>query len=338
MAIYLTGIGHYHPQHRLPNSFFETLDIDTNDEWITERTGIQERRSVLSTESILAIKKGETTIAELRTQGKIEPIETGTVPAWNTARRRAGLGETDIEFANIICGTSIPDWHIPANACVIAAKLGLKGTCFDLNSACSSFVVDLHALRNMTSQITERQRHIVVNPERYSLAMNFSDRASCVLFGDGTSLAILESANDDIPNSLKLIDTVIHSDPEGFEAVAVPANGLFSQNGRVVQKFAVSKTVAITQELLERNSMTIGDLSYFTGHQANLRMLESAVEKLNLPPGRHIHNIETFGNQGAAGAPTVISMNWDLFARGDLLAVAVVGSGLTWGAALFQRV
>jgi 3-oxoacyl-[acyl-carrier-protein] synthase III len=336
MALYLTGIGHYHPQNRIPNGFFESLDIDTNDDWITERTGIRERRSVLNIETISAIRHGKTTVAALRKDGAIEPIETGAIPAWSIARERARIPHDQIEFANIICGTSIPDWSIPANACVIAAKLGINGTCFDVNSACSSFVVNLHVLQNLAS--TSGQRHLIVNPERYSLAINFSDRASCVLFGDGTALAVLESSDQDVSGSLRLIDTVIHSDPSGYEAVTVATNECFQQNGRVVQKFAVSKTVAITQELLSRNNMTVSDLTYFTGHQANLRMLESAVDKLGLPQERHIHNIETYGNQGAAGAPTVISMNWERFKSGDYVAVAVVGSGLTWGAALFQRV
>ena len=329
----ITGMGHFFPSTVLTNSFFEELDIGTSAEWITERVGIRERRTVLAADDVRLLRRGEITLEELRQQGRIMSVGEMCQEPWDMARQRAGESYKSPNVA--IAGLSVPDWDIPANACSIAAKLGLECTAFDVNSACSSFIVDLHVARALlnSGQATEAA---IFNAERYSLRMNFSDRSSCVLFGDGAAATLLSTSPG--ARGLAVLDTIVTSSPAGYMHVRIPDSGHFDQNGAAVQKFAVTKTVAITREILARNQLATDDINYFVAHQANYRMLMSACEKLGFSPEQHLYNVDHFGNQGGAGAPAVLSLNWDRFKVGDKIAVAVVGSGLTWAAALLQVV
>ncbi|MFW7379520.1 MAG: 3-oxoacyl-ACP synthase III family protein [Oligoflexus sp.] len=329
---FIHALGHYHPPEELPNSFFDQLGIDSNAAWIEERTGIQSRRTVLSKDDIIQLKSRDTDLQQLRDAGRVPSIADIAEPAWKMLQNR--LDSVELKPEALICGTSIPDFDIPANGCSIAARLGLQIPSFDTNSACSSFVVDIHVTRGLLNSALYKTI-AVFNPERYSLRTDFSDRASCVLFGDGCATALVSS--EQRPGSLEVIDTMIDSDPSGFEVVKVPDNGYFSQNGKAVQKFAISRTIEATKVILERNQLEPNDVSYFTGHQANLRMVMSAAERLGLSSEKHLYNVHRFGNQGAAGAPAVLSMNWDVFQPGDKIVVAVVGSGLTWGSMLLQK-
>lgn len=331
---YIHSMGHFHPPTRLPNSFFDELDIGSQGDWVEERTGIRERRSVLSREDILALASGRVSLADLRALGRVMPIAEMAEPTWALLRERyPELDPQQIEA--LICGTSVPDFDIPANGSTIAARLGLRCLSFDANSACSSFVLDLHLARSLIASGAHK-KIAIFNPERYSLRVDFRDRNSCVLFGDGCSAALVSSTPR--PGSLKVLDTLIVSDPSGCDLVKIPDGELFSQNGKAVQKFAISKTIEATEAILERNHLSPSDVSYFTGHQANLRMVTSAADRLGLSAERHLHNVAMLGNQGSAGAPAVLSMNWDLFKTGDLIVLAVVGSGLTWGSALLQKI
>lgn len=329
----ITGMGHYFPPTKLTNQFYEGLDIGSAAGWIEERVGIIERRTVLALDDITKLRRGETTLAMLRQEGRIMPIGDMCREPWRLAKERAGPAYHDPNV--VISGTSVPDWDIPANACAIAATLGLETTAFDVNSACSSFVVDLHVARGLL--LSDQATDIAIfNAERYSTRVNFSDRASCVLFGDGAAATIVSTRPG--AKGLAVRDTVVISSPAGSQHVKLPDGDFFSQNGAAVQKFAVTKTVAVTQEILQRQNLRPQDISYFVAHQANYRMLMSAVEKLGFHPEKHLCNVQHHGNQGGAGAPNVLSMNWDKFKVGDLIAVAVVGSGLTWAGALLEVV
>lgn len=328
---FIHAIGHYHPPEDVPNSFFDQLGIDSDAAWIEERTGIRSRRTVLQREDIIRLKTRDTSLEQLRAEGRIATIADIAEPAWKLLQDRAG--EQAVKPQAIICGTSIPDYDIPANACSIAARIGLQVPAFDTNSACSSFVVDMHVTRGLISSGLY-ESIAVFNPERYSLRTDFSDRSSCVLFGDGCSAALVSSIER--PGSFEVLDTLVESDPSGYDLVKVPDSGYFSQNGKAVQKFAISRTIEATRTILDRNHLSPEDISYFTGHQANLRMVMSAAERLGLAD-KHLYNVDLFGNQGAAGAPSVLSMNWDLFKTGDKVVIAVVGSGLTWGSMLLQK-
>lgn len=327
----VTGVGHWFPETVLDNAFFDSLDIGSDAKWIEDRVGIRERRSVLAREDIVRLRRGEITRAELVKEGRLMTMASMSKAPWAQAIDRAG------EVPNIdlvIAGTSVPDWDIPANACSIAGSLGIQAAGFDVNSACSTFVVNLHAARGLLRSRAANCAAIF-NAERYTTRVDYADRASCVLFGDSAACAILDTASG--ARGLELIDTVVHSDPGGYEHVRLPDGGVFSQNGAAVQKFAVTKTVAVTHEIIERNNLRLDELAYFIGHQANFRMLTSACEKNGIRPDQHLYNVDVRGNQGATGAPTVLSTHWDRYRPGDHIVVAVVGSGLTWGAALFRR-
>lgn len=331
---YVHALGHFHPETVLDNMFFDDLDIGSDHNWIEERTGILSRRSVLSKDAIRALREGSSTLDQLRAAGQVMSIGAISQHAWALLRERyTDLQPSDIDA--LICGTSVPDFDIPANASTIAAQLGLSCLAFDANSACSSFVLDLHLSRQMIRSGAHR-KIAVFNPERYSLRMDFRDRNSCILFGDGCSAAVVSS--EARPGSLRVIDTLVCSDPSGYDFVKIPDGHCFTQNGKAVQKFAITRTIEVTQQILEKNNLKPQDISYFTGHQANLRMVTSAADRLGISTDRHLHNVEHLGNQGAAGAPSVLSMNWERFQKGDLIVLAVVGSGLTWGACLLEKV
>lgn len=328
---YLVGIGHYHPPTVLDNNFFDQLDIESSAQWIQERTGIKTRRSVLSPEDIIRLKTKEASLEQLREEGRVPSIADISERAWNHLQTRV----SNINPELVLCGSSVPDFDIPANACSIAARLKMQVAAFDVNSACSSFVINMHTARSLLAN-DSTNTIAVFNPERYSLRMDFSDKSSCVLFGDGCAASLLSKTA--VPGSLKVIDTFIESDPSGYDLVRINDGKNFWQNGRAVQKFAITRTIEASLKILEKNSLEPTDISYFTGHQANLRMISSAAEKLGFSSEKHLFNVDEFGNQGAAGAPSVLSQNWDLFKTGDKILVAVVGSGLTWGSILLEKI
>jgi 3-oxoacyl-[acyl-carrier-protein] synthase-3 len=328
-------MGHWHPETVLDNDFFDSLDIGSASEWIADRVGIQERRSVMAKDDIVALRHGRITHEELKEAGRILPIEKMCLHPWQMAWSRALTSGSSTDVDHVVAGTSVPDWYIPANACAIAAELGINASCFDINSACSSFVVNLHVIKSLIATGASRSAAIFT-PERYTTRMNYAERSGCVLFGDAATTAVVE-ANDNV-EGLELIDTIVHSMPANYQHVQIPQNGLFWQNGQAVQKFAITKTISVTLDILKRNDLTKDDMDYFIGHQANLRMLTSASEKQGITPERHLFNVDRMGNQGAAGAPAVLSEHWDRFKSGDIIVVAVVGSGLTWGAALFRKI
>jgi 3-oxoacyl-[acyl-carrier-protein] synthase-3 len=336
-------MGHWFPDTVLTNQFYQDLDIGSASDWIADRVGILERRSVLSLHDIVALRRGEITRTQLIAEGRLMPMADMAHEPWRLALERSQVsGSHALDPDLVISGSSVPDWDIPANACAIAHKLKIECAGFDVNSACSSFAVNLHVARALMQGGMHRTTAIF-NIERYTTRIDYRDRASCVLFGDSAAAALLTvvdqtSSNKSLPHGgLELIDTVVHSSPAGAPHVKLPDGDVFSQNGSAVQKFAVTKTVSVAREIMERNNLTESDVQYFIGHQANKRMLASAAEKLGLSPEQHLFNVDYFGNQGGSGAPTVLSTHWDRFHAGDHIVVAVVGSGLTWGAALFRK-
>ncbi|MGE0172036.1 MAG: ketoacyl-ACP synthase III [Oligoflexales bacterium] len=330
----ITAMGHYHPENRIDNSFFDELEIGSDSEWIQDRTGIRSRRMVLNREQLRALKEKRLNLEELKVEGTIG-IEAFAKKCWEHLSTRWNPANGHKKIDALICGTSVPDFDIPANACAVASALGLNCAAFDANSACSSFVVDLHVARALI-QNGSFNRIAIVNPERYSLRMDYNDKSSCILFGDGCAASILQSGENE--HGLEIVDTLVESDPAGYDLVRIKDSGNFWQNGKAVQKFAITKTVDATNKILERNNITARDISYFIGHQANLRMVSSAADRLGISEDKHLHNVAELGNQGAAGAPAVLSMNWNRFKPGDFIVVSVVGSGLTWASALLRYV
>lgn len=339
MSSVIVGIGHAHPATCISNEFFELLENGSDAAWVSDRTGILQRHSVLSKDQILAIARGDLSYEQLLREGQVPKLAQLARKPWEMALARAQEKNSGLEVApdTLISGCSIPDFDIPASASTIAHELNFSSTCFDVNSACSSFCTDVMVASGLLQGGFAKQTAIF-NIERYSLRLDYKDRRSSVLFGDGAAAAIFMRSTHKKLHGLKLIDVIMQSDASSFDAVTIPVAGYFGQNGAKVQKFAITKTVEIAQNLLHKQGLTTEDIQYFIGHQANLRMLQSVVEKLHLDPKKHLFNVDQFGNQGAAGAPIVLSQNWERFAVGERILIAVVGAGLTWGAALFEVV
>ena len=239
------------------------------------------------------------------------------------AIERAGLAPSDVGM--VIAGGCSPDNCIPAEAARIANALGLMVPAFDLQAACSTFGAQVHMLDQMGPALPEYV--LIVQPENATRVVDFSDRSVAVLFGDASSAAVLSTK---IPSRARVVSSVFGSDPSGCDQVGIPRLGYFYQAGAVVQKFAIKKMTALLQEIEQRLDPARRERLVYIGHQANLTMLESVCRRAGIPKERHFSNIVQFGNQCAAGAPAVLSQSWERFRPGDVAAVVVVGSGLSW--------
>jgi len=324
--LYLHGLGHFHPENEITNRFLEELDIGTSDEWIMERVGIRSRRTVLPLDYI-------------RETGNRDPVEGREVAEWTHARTgaraarmaldRAGLELDDIGM--VIAGSSHPDMMSPADACTVAAELGLEVPAVDVNSACTSFFATLHLLLSMREEALP-EHILVVTPESLTTTVDYRDRSASVLWGDGTTAAVLSTR---IPARVRVVSTDLHSSPAGWDKVVVPPGRHFDQEGRTVQMFAIKKTIRLFRRL-EKAFDDPDRTLHFVGHQANLNMLEAVCRQCDIPEERHHHNVADYGNTGAAGAPSVVSMRWHAWEDGDDIAVVGVGSGLTWSSFLLR--
>ena len=312
-------MGHFHPDAVIDNAFLENLGIETNNDWIIERTGIKTRRTVLDLDYIRSTRNADPRASHAASSHT--NAQTGAAAA-RMAMERSGIGPADIGL--VISGGCSPQHTIPAEACLVAAELGISAPCFDLASACSSFAAQLNFLAN-TKPETLPDHILVVNAENTTRTVDFSDRGNAVLWGDGSSAAVLSPRK---AGPFAVIHTVLHSDPSGWNKVAIPTGGHFFQNGPAVQGFAIRKS---GETLAELHTYLSRDDFWFIGHQANLLMLESVCNRAGISAQRHLFNVDQFGNCGAAGAPSVLSQHWGEFASGAEIALVVVGSGLTWG-------
>lgn len=331
---YITGIGHFHPPKVLDNHFFSDLGIGSEAGWIEDRTGIKSRSTVLDIDSLLNELRDVDGKEGQKRRAVYSLADMGEQAFLNLSKRFP----FDLQAHNIdliVCGTSVPDFDIPSNASLIAKRLGFQTTAVDINAACSSFLFDLHFV-SMAVRAGQCKRALIFNPERYTLRLNFRDRASCVLFGDGASAVLVEDSLSG--PGLEILDLLVGSDPLRAEVIKIPVGGFFEQNGPAVQRFAVMKTVEITRNLLKAHNLDFSDLGVFIGHQANLRMLQSAITKMELNHLSHFYNVDRFGNQGAAGAPISLSQNWQNIKNDEYLAMSVVGAGLAWGTCLLKSV
>ncbi len=325
--LYLHGLGHFHPEDVIDNAFLESLDIGTNEEWILERVGVRARRTVLPLDYIRQTKNRDPRAAE--EAQRHDNVETGRRAAL-LALERAGIGPGEVGL--VIAGGCCPGMCIPAEACRIAAALGIEAPAFDLNSACSSFGAHLHLLAQLGRPLGDPARPyvLVVSPENTTRVVDYSDRSTAVLWGDATSAAVLSA---EVPSRLRVTHTTLASSPVGAGAVTIPRHGHFAQDGSAVQRFAIKTTLGCLEPLLPVARARVGETGgtlRFVGHQANLLMLESVTRRAGISEAQHWHNIVMHGNTGAAGAPTVLSQHWDELRAGDVVLVVVVGSGLTW--------
>ena len=321
----IRSLATYVPPRLLTNADLEKM-VDTTDEWILQRTGIRERHIV---------DPGVAT-SDLGKEAAIKAIAD------------AGLTPNDIGV--IIVGTVTPDMMFPSTACLIQHKIGAhRAWGFDLSAACSAFTYSL----TTASQFVASGAHdhaLVVGADVMSSIIDYKDRATCVLFGDGAGAVVVSAAGAGEP---ALLDFEHEIDGGGGPALCMPAGGsrqpsshetvdgrlhYVKQDGQVVFKFAVRKTEEIARRVLDRNNLGPGDLDLFVSHQANRRIILSATERLGIDPGKVIINIERFGNTTAATIPLALkdAVSAGRLKKGDLVLLASVGAGFTVGAVLLR--
>jgi 3-oxoacyl-[acyl-carrier-protein] synthase-3 len=321
----ISGLATYVPPRILTNADLEKM-VDTSDEWILQRTGIRERHIV-------------------------DPGVATSDLAAEAARRaliQAGLSPADIDF--IVVGTTTPDTIFPSTACLVQHKIGATHAWgFDLGAACSGFTYALTTAMHMVAGGAHRHG-LAIGADVMSSIIDYQDRATCVLFGDGAGAAVVSPAADD---RLSIIDFEAEIDGGGGSALCMPAGGslrpashetvearlhFVKQDGPAVFKFAVRKTEEICRRVLERNGFCVGDLDLFVSHQANRRIITSAADKLGLPTGKVVINIERYGNTTGATIPLALhdAIEDGRLSKGNLVLLASVGAGFTVGAVLLR--
>jgi 3-oxoacyl-[acyl-carrier-protein] synthase III len=319
--LYLHGMGHFHPPNVLDNAFLESLDIGVDSTWIDERVGIRQRRTTLSLEYI------KTT----RNKTPAAAIEASTISSTQMACKAAEMALvrsciSKDQVGLVIAGGCTPEMLIPSEACRIAALLEMDVVAFDVNSACTSFMVQLKIIDDLKPE-TLPEFILVVCAEAFTRAVDYSDRKTAVLFGDGAAAAIVSTTHRS-GNTLQ--PTALATKPSHCDLIRVPSGGHFWQEGHAVQKFAVRQTADVLAGIRNRNAGDSHEHQLFVGHQANLRMLETICRIASIPAPSHLSNVAWFGNCGAAGAPTVLSQNWQSI-QSCVTNVVVVGAGLSWG-------
>ena len=306
--MYLSRLAAWRPEEVLSNEDLSEM-VDTSDEWIFDHVGIRERRQA-----------------------------PHGMPVHEMGANAAGRTLEGVDLASIdlvVCALSVSDWQIPSTANLVAAALGLSDApAFDLRAACSSFVFGVHVLRGMLAA-GQHKRALLVVPEGYTRTVDYTDRNTCVLWGDA-AVACLVSAERPAGFSLEVQDTRVGSRSSDWAAVQIPPGGHFQQQGTTVQGFAIRKMAAIAQEALAARSLAPSDLAWFIGHQANAGILSRACERAGIAPAQNLTNLEKFGNTGAAGAPSVLADHQEKFRDGQRVLVATVGAGLSWGTALLR--
>lgn len=320
----ITALGTYVPPRVLTNADFEKM-VETNDEWILSRTGIRERH---------VVDKGVAT-SDL------------AVEAAKRALAERGMDANEIEA--IIVATVTPDMFFPSTACLVQHKLGIKSTWgFDLSAACSAFVYALQAGAQFIASGAHK-KVLVIGSDVMSAILDYTDRATCILFGDGAGAVILEPAED----GQGLIDFEHEIDGSGGCALYMPGGGslhpstretvdkrmhFVHQDGQAVFKFAVRKMGEVCEKLLARNGVKATDIDCFIPHQANQRIIKATADRLGLKPEIVIINIDRYGNTTAGTIPLAMQTAREegRLKKGDLVLLASVGAGFTIGATLLR--
>ncbi len=315
----ITAVGGYVPEYRLTNKILETM-VDTNDEWIKSRTGIEERR----------ILKGE----------GLGSSDMGVEAVKNLAEK-ANITLEDVDC--LICATVTPDMVFPATANIICEKLGIKNAFgFDIQAACSGF---LYALSTGAAFIESGRykKIIIVGSDKMSSIIDYTDRTTCIIFGDGAGAVLLEADK----NGYGLQDSILKSDGSGSKFLHMKAGGSLKpasaetiaakehfvyQEGQSVFKFAVKGMADVSYELMQRNNLTADDIAWLVPHQANLRIIDATANRIDLPKEKVMINIQKYGNTTAGTLPLCL-WDWESqLKKGDNIILAAFGGGFTWGA------
>jgi 3-oxoacyl-[acyl-carrier-protein] synthase-3 len=320
----IAGTGSYVPEKRLTNDELSKM-VDTNDEWIVQRTGIRERRIA----------------------GPHESTATLASHAATKALQAAGLEPKHLDL--IICGTITPEMAFPSTACFVAASLGLDTTpAFDLSAACSGFIYTLQtAAAFIKSGIYKNV--MVVGAETLSRVTDYQDRGSCILFGDGAGAVILQRSNE---TNRGLLYSSLYADGHGWdllhctpgsrhpisESMVAGRQHFMKINGRDVYKFAVKRFHELIEDAMRKCELTADKVKLIVPHQVNQRIIDSAMERLKLAPEKAYVNIDRYGNTSAASIPIALdeAVRAGKIVKGDVVIFVAFGAGLTWANAVVR--
>jgi 3-oxoacyl-[acyl-carrier-protein] synthase-3 len=320
----ITGWGFYAPSRVMTNQELERI-VDTSDEWITSRTGIKERRIAAD---------GETT-------------SSMSIRAGRAALEKARLRAQDVQL--VIVGTCSPDYLFPATACLVQSELGAtRAGAFDVEAACTSFISALAIARGMIVA-GSIENALVIGAETLSRLLNWKDRTTCVLFGDGAGAVVLEATNA----SVGIESAVLHGDGSKGELLMVPAGAskmpasadtverglhFISMAGGEVFKLAVKSMADAAEEAIAEAGLTLDDIDILIPHQANLRIIDGVAKRLRFPSQKVFVNIQRYGNTSAASIPIAIceAEASGRLRRGDKVLLVAFGGGFTWGAAVLE--
>ena len=314
----ITAVGAYVPEFVLSNQVLETM-VDTNDEWITSRTGIKERRILKDADkgtSFLAIKAAEDLIAK----ANINPLEIDLV----------------------LMATATPDMQVSATGAYVATQIGATNAfAYDLQAACSSF---LYGMSTAAAYIESGRykKVLLIGADKMSSIVDYTDRTTCIIFGDGAGAVLFE------PNTegLGLQDEYLRSDGVGRDFLKIDAGGSLHpttiqtieekrhsirQDGKTVFKYAVTNMADASEQILKRNNLTNEDVNFLVPHQANKRIIDATASRMNLEESKVLMNIERYGNTTSATLPLVLNDFEHLFKKGDTIIFAAFGGGFTWG-------
>jgi 3-oxoacyl-[acyl-carrier-protein] synthase-3 len=320
----IAGTGSYLPEKRLTNDDLSQM-VDTNDQWIVQRTGIKERRVA----------------------GEHESTATLAITAARRAIEDAGLQPSDLDL--ILCATITPEMGFPSTACFVAAGLGLTSTpAFDLAAACSGFI---YAMETGTAFIKSgRYKNVlIIGAETITRVTDYKDRGSCILFGDGAGAAVLQRSTD--PH-LGVLYTSIHADGRGWDLLHLkpgsrhPIGELtiserdqyIKLKGREVYKFAVTRFEELIEDAMKKCELTLDQVSLIVPHQSNLRIIESAMDKLGIPMEKAFVNLDKYGNTSAASVPIALdeARKTGRIVSGSVVLSVAFGAGLTWSNAVMR--
>jgi len=314
----ITGVQGYVPDYVLTNQELETL-VDTNDEWIVSRTGVKERR-ILKEEG-----KGSSELGTLAIKGLL-------------AKTNTSAEEIDL----IICATATPDMVFPSTACIIANNVGAKNAfAYDLMAACSGFLFALSTASKFIETGTYK-KVIVVGADKMSSIVDYTERATCIIFGDGAGAVMLEPTED----GLGIQDAILRSDGAGMEFLHMKAGGsakpashatidakehYIFQDGQPVFKAAVKSMADVSEEIMERNNLSADDVAWLVPHQANKRIIDATARRMGVGNEKVMLNIEKYGNTTNGTIPLCL-WEWEgKLNKGDNIILAAFGGGFTWG-------
>lgn len=314
----ITGVGAYLPEYRLTNDELSRM-VDTNDEWIMTRVGIKERR-ILKEPGEGASFMGARAIENL--------IE------------KTGVARDEIDL--VICTTVTPDAPIPATAAIICDKVDIRhALAFDINGACSGFLYGLD-LAAQYVRAGSKKKVILVSTEKMSAITDWTDRTTCVLFGDAATAVLIEPTEENVG----LMDSNLHTDGMGRHWLKIVAGGsqrpashetvdnhehFVYQEGKQVFKYAVTRMADAAEEIMKRNNLTADNIAWLVPHQANLRIIAATAERMELDKSKVMINIEKYGNTTSATIPLCL-LEWEKqLKKGDNLVLAAFGAGFTWG-------